>query len=258
MIKPILTLSFCALFLTACGGSDSPSSNNGGTGTGGDGTGGTDTGGSGGGTDPVFAGETGDFADTANAVGGLDASTTVCPASVTESFTGWAQNGGSWCVFKCPTTSDYANADGDDWGYSTVTQFTCRDTNAAAGSAITAQIFSPINGCADANCGISPPFPRVYISGTANLANANAYNCQAWEFDGGTKEWSQSASPAAFTLTLSEGGPGNDNGTATTWSFNAGVLTLETGRVMNNISAGASSFSSWNSNTSLTRCKASS
>lgn len=233
MIKPILAISFCALFVTACGGSSNSTStgtsNGGGTTTGGGTTGGGTT---------TPSGPAPSFGDTA-ASSGLTATTTVCPASVTSSFTGWAKSNGNWCAYKCP--AGFENDDGDDWGFFTSNQNACRVTSAAAGATITADIFTPDG-------------ERIYISDNADPSNGGTYSCADWEYNEISRVWEQISSPAPFTLTLSANNSGNDAGTATTWSFSAGTLSLETGRTMTNVAVGNNAFSSWKSNTALTRC----
>ncbi len=263
MTRTLLAISFCAIFATACGGSsssgggttpDDSTTPDGGTNPG-DGTnpdGGTDPGE--GPAGPV-GGQTGSFGDSALAANGIDASTTVCPATVTGSFTGWVDLGQSWCVWRCP--ADAVNTDSGDFGFIEATGESCRDTNADFGSVVTAAVFAPINGCPAGGCnGASEFFPQVFISATASNADlANTYNCQAWLFDEIQQIWVEDTSPAPFGLALAADGSATVAGTPTTWSFDTGTLLLETGLTLDNVSVGNGSFSSWNSNTSLLRCQ---
>lgn len=250
MIKSLLAISFCAIFATACGGSSSSTP--------------TTVDPVDGGPDPVnptptgpVGGQTGTFGDTATAANGRDANSTVCPASVTESFTGWALSGGSWCVWKCPANA--VNNDGDDFGSIPGESFSCRDTSAALGSQVTTALFAPIAGCPAGGCnGAAEFFTRVHVSvaaSSAELAKDTAYNCVPRLFDQNQQIWVTETTPAAFSLTLSADNSAIRDGTATTWSFANGTLMLEGAPSFDNVSVGSGSFSSWNSNTSLVRCQ---
>ncbi|OED39960.1 hypothetical protein AB833_13160 [Chromatiales bacterium (ex Bugula neritina AB1)] len=247
MIKSLLAITIVAFTLAGCGGSSSSPSD--GTNSGNNGDGG---GGDGGGT--TIGGQTGTFGDSATS--GLDATTTVCPASVTSSFTGWARlSDNTYCAWKCPDGD--INDDGDDFGFIQATGQTCRDTTAAIGAQITSAIFSPINGCpTSADC--SPNFSRVFITAGTNVALANdtAYTCTPRLFNETNRRWQDDSALTGFSLTLNNDGSNSAviDGNNTTWSFADGVLTLEGQRVLNNVAVGSGSFSSWNSNTSLIRC----
>ena len=187
MIRKLLAITVTTFILSACGGSsdggggaanNGGNTNTGGTGTG-TGTGGTDTGG----FNPDAGGQSGSFGDTADAANGIDPSSTICPASITTSFTGWADTGTSWCLWSCPEGAVVDNADGGQFGFIQATQETCFVSNAAAGTAATAPIFSAINGCPEGGCtdGSATDFPRVFVSATASNAElAGDYTCTEW------------------------------------------------------------------------------
>lgn len=249
VIKPVLSIIFCALIAAGCSSGDD--NNSGGT-TGGTTGGGTTGGGTTGGTTGGGGGTTGggttgggttgggpipSFGDSAQASNGLPATTTVCPTSVTASFTGWALSGGNWCAYKCP--AGFENDDNDDWGFITSNQNACRATTAAAGATITATIFTPDS-------------ERIYVSDTANPSSGSPYSCASWQYNETTRIWENLGSQ--FSLTLSADNTAVDAGTSTTWSFSNGVITLESGRVLTNVAVGNNAFSSWQSNTALIRC----
>jgi len=261
MIKKLLTITISAFILTACGGSSDDDSGGGGTTTGGGGTttgGGTTAGG--GDTTPAgpIGGQSGTafaFGDTADAATGMEAVSPVCSAAITTSFTGFALDGATWCVWACPDNA--VNDDGDEYGFISGTGETCRDTSQPQGALVVSPISAAINGCPDGGCtdGSVEDFPRIFVTASAGPAElAGSYQCSTWDFDGTTDVWSELASPAPFSLTLSEDFTATFNGAATTWSFSEGVLTLEGTATLSNVAVGSGSFSSYNSPTSLVRC----
>lgn len=247
MIKQILITSFLALTVAACGGSSGGSNNNNGGGNNAGGNGGGD------GNSGAVGGQSGSFGDTADAANGADAMSQVCPASVTGSFTGWAENGGSWCVWKCPATATIVNEDGDEWGFISASGETCRATTAAAGTVVVAPLFAALNGCPTGGCtdGSQTDFPRVLITQAAGAELAGNYQCKTWTFNGTTDLWSEDTTQSTFSLDLADDFS-TSNGT---WSFSAGTLNVGNTRTLNNVAVGSGKFTSWNSNTSLVRCE---
>lgn len=252
VIKPILAISFCALFLTACGGGGSSTgTTTGGGGTTGGGTGGGTTGG----TNTNVGGQSGSFGDTAAAENGIDGTYAICPANVAGSFSSFTQNGSSWCVKKCPDNTTIENADGDEWAtyMDGADRLTCRVTTAASGSLIEVAISAPIDGCPTGGCPTNS-FPRVYLTASAGAEMAGNYTCVAWIFDQNAQVWEEQTSPAPFSVNLNADSSATIGGVSTTWSFANGALVLEGNRTLNNVAVGSGSFTSYDSNTALTRC----
>lgn len=251
MYKKLLTIAFSSFLITACGGGGGSSSSSGGT-TGGGTTGGTD-GGTDGGT--VVGGQSGSFGDSAAAANGIDGTFTICPDSAPGSFSSFTQDGANWCVKRCPAGVAIENDDGDPWGrYNDDGDLlVCRDENVAPGSQITIEIFAPIAGCPDGGCPTNS-FPKVFISAAAGAEVAGSYTCAPWLFDQVTQVWNEQSSPASFSLSLNADNSATIAGTSTTWSFSNGTLFLEGNRTFNNVAFGSGSFSSYDSNTALTRC----
>ena len=256
MYKKLLVIAFSSFLVTACGGGGSSSSsgtNGGGTNNGGNNGGGTD---GGGGT--VVGGQSGSFGDSADAANGIAGTFNVCPDSAPGSFSSFTQDGGgNWCVKRCPAGVAIENDDGDPWGrYNDGGDLlVCRDENVNPGSQIAIDIFAPINGCPDGGCPTNS-FPQVYGSAAAGAELAGTYTCTAWLFDQVTQVWGTQSSPAPFSVTLNADASNSAtvDGTPTTWSFANGVLTLEGSRTLTNVAVGSSSFTSYDSNTALTRC----
>ena len=258
MYKKILAITFTAFLVTACGSSsddDSPSGTVTPTDTG------TDTTDTGGEAPPPVGGETGEFlfGDSANEANGIDGTFPLCPSNINGSFSSFAQDpAGNFCVPGCPDGVAIENADGDDFATfpdENGNLLTCTVIAAAPGAPVNIELFAPIDGCpAPLGC---PPgtFPRVFISANAGSELAGSYTCTPWLFDQVTQVWGQEASPAAFTLSLSTDFSAVISGTPTTWSFSSGVLTLEGNMTFNNVAVGPGSFSSYLSNTALTRCE---
>ena len=259
MLKKLITISMAAFILTACGGS---SDDDNGPVTGGTDTG-TDTGTDGDGpTAPPapVGGETGAslFGDTAAEGVGIDPSFPLCPANITGSFSGFAQDpAGNFCRPGCPAIAE--DDDGDGFGSfpnpDGSGQFACIITAAAPGTLVTNPFSAPIDGCPAPNGCPGGSFPRVRITPNAGSELAGSYTCTAWLFDEVTQVWGEEASPAPFALTLNTDFSAEISGTPTTWSFSSGVLTLEGNTTFNNVAFGGGSFSSYRSNTSLTRCR---
>lgn len=270
--KKIIAISLAAFLITACGGSsddDSPDGTGTGTGTGttaggtpdgGTTGGGTPDGGATGGgatTEPV-GGQSGTFGDSAIAGNATPGLFPVCPATITGSFSAFAEDGnGGFCVPGCPDGITVDNADGDEFGtfIEGGNMLTCAITAAAPGTAISIPFSAPINGCPEGGC---PPgsFPTVLITANAGSELANTYECTPWLFNQVTQIWGQDTSPAPFALTLNTDFTAEIDGTPSTWSFTTGVLTIEGNMTFNNVAVGAGSFSSYLSNTALIRCQA--
>ena len=260
MYKKLLFISFSALMVAACGGSSGSSSSsgtNGGNSNGGT-NGGTDGGGTDGGGGPIITGEAGDFADKGSSENAIKGTYNLCAADVV-SFSIFGQNtDGSWCVPKCPA-SGVENSDGDEFGSflaeNNVDRYSCFITPDAPGSQVELFFSAPADGCAPP-AGCAPgTFPAVFVSGNAGDNLAGNYQCATWEFDVRSQDWSQQSSPAPFSLTLNVDRSANIAGSATTWSFANGVLSLEGNRTFNNVSVGNGSFTEYLSNTYITRCK---
>jgi len=203
------------------------------------------------------SGTAGQFGDTADAASGIEAVSPVCSAAVTTSFTGFALDGATWCVWPCPADADVVNDDGDEYGFISGTGETCRATTQPQGALVVSPISAAINGCPDGGCtdGSVTDFPRIFVTPNASSAElAGSYECTTWDFDGTTDIWSALTSPAPFSLTLAEDFTATFDGAATTWSFSNGVLTLEGTATLTNVAVGSGSFSSYNSPTSLIRC----
>jgi len=254
VIKKLLAISLTAFIVTACGGGSS--GNSGATNTGNTNTG-TDNGG--GTPEPVdtsnAGGQVGSFGDSADASNGIDAMLPVCPATVTSSFTGFALDGTSWCVWQCPD-SNFINDDNDEYGFIEATGETCRVSAQAAGSLVTAPLFAAIDGCPAGGC--QDDFPRVFVSANASAAElAGTYTCQTFIFDvdRAVQRWFPQTSPAAFDLTLGADSSATFGGNSTTFTFADGTLTLAGSLTLNNVAVGGTSFTSYNSNTSIVRCE---
>lgn len=252
MYKKLLIIAFSSFLVTACGGSSSSSGTSSDGGTTGDGGGGTD--GDGG---TVVGGQSGSFGDSADSANGIAGTFTVCPDSATGSFSSFTQDGGNWCVKRCPAGVAIENDDGDVWGrYNDGGDLlVCRDENVNPGSQIAIDIYAPINGCPDGGCPTNS-FPQVFVSAAAGAELAGTYTCTAWLFDQATQFWNSQSSPAPYSLTLNADASNSATvaGTATTWSFANGVLTLEGNRTLTNVAVGSTSFTSYDSNTAITRC----
>lgn len=259
MYKQLLAITFSALILTACGGSDSSStntgntnSNNNGSNTGSNNNGESNTG-------PVVTGESGNFGDAGTSANSVPGTYTLCPAN-TQSFSIFAEVNGNFCVPGCPAGAE--NPDNDEFGSvladNGVSRYSCFITTNAPGSQIQLNSFSaPISGCPAPNGCPEGSFPRVYITATAGADNlAGTYTCADWSFDVNAQDWGDAlATPAPFTLTLNADQSANINGADTTWTFANGVLTLEGNRTFTNVAVGNGSFTEYRSNTYITRCK---
>ena len=157
----------------------------------------------------------------------------------------------------CP--DEFENDDGDGFG-SVLSdngndRFTCFITDNAPGSQVEIFFSAPINGCPAPEGCPNGSFPPVFITAQAGDELAGTYNCADWLFDVDTQDWGTAlATPAPFPLTLNVDRTANINGTATTWSFANGVLTLEGNRTFTNVAVGNGSFTEYRSNTSITRC----
>ena len=263
MIKKFLTITISAFILTACGGSsadDYPAGGGDTTGGGGTTTGGGDTAG-GGDTTPAepIGGQSGTafaFGDNGDAATGIEAVSPVCTAAITTSFTGFALDGATWCVWPCPANAGVENDDGDEYGFISGTGETCRATNEPQGTVVVSPISAAINGCPDGGCiDGSDDFVEIFVTPNASGADlAGSYQCTTWDFNGNTDIWSELSNPAPFGLTLTADMNATVNGAATTWSYTNGQLTLAGNATLNNVAVGAGSFSSYNSPTSLVRC----
>lgn len=261
MYKKLLAITLSAFILTACGGSDSSSTNSGSNND----NSGNNNGDSNNGTDgdgtvdgPVPTGVSGNFGDAGNQGNAIQGVFTLCPAN-TESFSIFAElSPGNYCVPGCP--DEFENDDGDAFG-SVLTdrgdRLACLITSATPGSQIQLPSFSaPINGCDGATGGCpTGSFPPVYITDQAGDNLAGTYTCETWLFDEPTQDWGEPlTNPAPFSLTLNADRSANINGTSTTWTFAGGVLTLEGTRTFNNVAVGNGSFTEYFSNTYITRC----
>lgn len=248
MYKQLLAVTFSALILTACGGSDS----GGGTTTGGTPSGGPTT------TGTTVTGVSGDFGDAGSQDNAIRGVYNLCPAG-TNSFSTFAEVGGNWCVPGCPAV--FENDDNDEYGSFPTengqSRYTCFITDNAPGSQVEIFFSAAVNGCpAPVGCP-EGTFPPVYISAAANVDDlAGTYNCADWSFDVDAQDWGNAlTTPAPFTLTLNTDQSANISGTDTSWSFANGLLTLEGNRVFNNVAVGSTGFTEYHSNTYITRCK---
>ncbi len=261
MYKKLLIIAFSSFLVTACGGGSGSSGTSSGGGTNGGGTsgGGTSGGGTDGGGDsgPIITGEAGDFGDKGSSENAIKGTYNLCAANVV-SFSIFGQNNdGSWCVPKCPA-SGVENDDGDDFGSflaeNNVDRYACFISPNAPGSQVELFFSAPVDGCEPPNGCAPGSFPAVFVSASAGDNLAGTYQCATWEFDVNSQDWSQQTSPAPFSLTLNVDRSATIGGTATTWSFENGNLTLEGNRTFSNVAVGNGSFTEYFSNTFITRC----